>query len=228
MKNLEEKPIKVVIFDLDGTVLSNEDEYEMAFEKVFHKLNAGIKKKFSHETGIGVKENWERLLREHKIKTKKNADELAHETQLEYLKLLKKVRLRPGFKKFAESLREDGIGIALATSNTWSIVEKIFEKFDIEKYFDFVTTAEEVHLNKPNPEIYLLTAEKFGLDPAECVVFEDSPAGVMAAKDAEMRVIGILGGGGDREVLKDADLLIGSYQQILKYRFPRGEWIKKD
>lgn len=227
MKGLGKSPIKVIIFDLDGTVLSNEDEYEIAFERVFYRLNAGKKKNFSHETGIGVRENWERLLREYKIKTKKSADELAYETQLEYLKLLEKVRLRSGFKKFAELLREDGIGIALATSNSWSMVEKVFERFDIEKYFDFVTTAEEVHLNKPSPEIYLLTAEKFGVDPAECVVFEDSPAGVMAAGNAGMRVIGILGGGGNKEQLKKADLIIKSYLQILEYKFPRNGEIKK-
>lgn len=228
MKDLGKSLIQAVIFDLDGTVLSNEDEYETAFERVFRRLNAGVKKNFSHKAGIGVRENWERLLREYKIKTKKSADELAYETQLEYLKLLGDVRLRPGFKKFAESLRADKIELALATSNTWSVVEEIFERTGIERYFECVTTAEEVHLNKPSPEIYLVTSEKLGIDPAECVVFEDSHPGVVAAKKAGMRVIGILGGGGNKEDLKRSDLIIRSYEQILKYKFFERSEARKD
>jgi len=70
-------------------------------------------------------------------------------------------------------------------------VEKFFDKFGLEEYFDVVTSAEEVSLNKPSPQIFLLTAEKLGLEPYECLVFEDSEAGVEAAHLAGMAVVGI-------------------------------------
>lgn len=209
--------ITAVIFDLDGTVLDNEDEYGKAFRKVLESLGVKVDNEIPHTTGIGVPENWKRLIDKHKIKIEKTVEELTRETQEEYLKLLKSVKLKKGFEDFVENLQKSGLTIALATSNEWWMVEKIVDKMNIGKYFDCTTTAEEVLFNKPDPEIFLVTANKIGISPEECLVFEDSQAGVKAAKAAGMRVVGVSRDESHAKELKNADMVIESYGEFADF-----------
>ena len=183
--------LKAVIFDLNGTILDDEENYAEAFRYVLHLLGVKTGGDFTHTTGVGVKENWIDFKSRYNVKTKKSLDELVSLTQRAYLKEFGKVRLRKGFLKFIKNLKLLGIKTAIATSNDYSMVEKFFDKFGLEEYFDVVTSAEEVSLNKPSPQIFLLTAEKLGVEPYECLVFEDSEAGVKAAHLAGMAVVGI-------------------------------------
>src|SRR3990172_2336696 len=120
--------ISDVIFDLDGTVLDNEDEYGTSFKNVLESLGAKDVPDFPHVRGIGVKENWPGLIEKYKIKTDKSPEILAQLTQEEYLKQIDKVTLKPGFEEFIDLLKEQGIRTALATSNDWWIVDEIFQK----------------------------------------------------------------------------------------------------
>jgi beta-phosphoglucomutase len=206
--------MKAVIFDLNGTVLADEAEYGAAFGEVLKGLGKKTDKKFPHTRGIGVKENWPVLLAKHKIKTTKTPDELSSMTQNAYLKRIDSVDLKNGFIEFVEGLKTSGTLIALATSNSWMIVEKIFRLLDIEKYFDVVTTSEEVGFNKPSPEIFLKTSEKLGVEPEDCVVIEDSQAGVEAAIAAGMKVVGLKHDKDHAKTLKDANLIVEGFVQL--------------
>lgn len=200
-----------VIFDLNGTILSDEDEYGKAFNKVLAGFNIKTGKVYPHESGIGVSENWSKFKKKYDIKTDISDDELAVMTQGEYLKLLKSVKLREGFKEFVEDLRLSGIKIGLATSNTWGVAEKILGHFGIEKYFDAVTTREEVEKGKPDPEIFIKTAEKLNIEPARCIVFEDSVAGIKAARKAGMKTVGVARDDKQKKFLSDADTIVFDY-----------------
>jgi len=206
--------ITAVIFDLDGTVLDNEDEYGKAFRKVLESLGVKVDDEIPHTTGIGLHNNWKKLIKKYKIKTSKTTEELAKQTQEEYLKLHDRVKLKEGFEGFADNLKESGLIIALATSNEWWMVEKIVDKIIIEKYFDCITTTEEVLFNKPDPEIFLVTANKIGVSCEECLVFEDSQAGVKAAKAAGMRVVGVARDESHAKELKNAEMVIESYDEF--------------
>ena len=205
---------KAVIFDLDGTVLSNEDEYGAAFKKVLENLGAKNVPVYPHIGGIGVKENWPGLINKYHIKTKKSLDELASQTQKEYLKLLPKVRVKKGLEEFIKQLREGGIKTALATSNVWFIVEKVFEEIPIQWLFDSVTTGEEVTNKKPAPDLFLAAADKLDVRPEECLVIEDAQSGIAAAHQAGMRVIAIARDEKYSEKLKEAELVIRDYNQL--------------
>lgn len=206
--------ISAVIFDLDGTVLDNEDEYGEAFGKVLDSLGVDVDEEIPHTTGIGVAENWEALLDKYNIKTTKSINELVKQTQKEYLGLIDRVTLKEGFEEFVESLKESGLTVALATANEWWMVEKIMDHTNIEKYFDCTTTSEEVERNKPDPEIFIVTATKLNLSPGECLVFEDSMAGVKAAKLAGMRVVGVARDKNHAKKLKMADMVIEDYDEV--------------
>lgn len=206
--------ISAVIFDLNGTVLSDEDEYGLAFKRVLESLGADVESDQPHVSGIGVEENWPDLLKIYDIKTSKNPKELAIETQNEYRKQIADVTVRDGFEQFALSLKEDGVPTALATSNTWRMVDEVFQKLDIEKYFNVVTTREEVLYTKPDPEIFIITAQKLHADPTRCVVFEDSKAGIKAAKMAGMKAVGVAQNEEHAKGLNSADLVIFDYNDI--------------
>ena len=77
-----------------------------------------------------------------------------------------------------------------------------------------MTTGEEIQRGKPSPDIFLLTAEKMGVDPNECLVFEDSPSGVEAAKAAGMKVIGIYRNKKQKDTLGEADLTVPDFEKV--------------
>ena len=203
-----------VIFDLDGTVIADEDEYGEAFGKVLKGLGVKVSSEYPHTGGIGVKENWPLLLKKYKIKTEKSIEELTKETQDAYLATLSQVEVKPGFQDFVGELKKEGILTALATSNAWWMTETILEKLDLEKFFDCITTGEEVAFKKPDPDIFLITADKVGVEREDCVVIEDSRAGVQAAHKAGMKVIGVFRNKSHSEELKEADLLVEDFRHL--------------
>ncbi|KKQ41380.1 MAG: Beta-phosphoglucomutase [Microgenomates group bacterium GW2011_GWC1_37_8] len=206
--------IDAVIFDLDGTVIADEDEYGKAFAKVLSQFGIKVESMYPHVGGIGVEENWIIFLQKYNIKTNKTVEELANETQDEYVKLISRITLKQGFKEFIEMLTQADIKIALATSNTWNIVGKLFDLLNLEEFFDYVTTGEEVGRKKPDPQIFLLTADKIGVLAENCLVIEDSPAGIDAARAAKMKVVAIARNEEHKKSLKKADLIVEDFSEI--------------
>jgi HAD superfamily hydrolase (TIGR01509 family) len=199
--------LSAVIFDLNGTILEDEDEYSYAFLKVLKSLGVTTTSEESHKRGIGVIEDWQLLIKNFNIKTNKTPEVLAQETQEEYIKQLPNIRVRNGFDKFAEKLKDSGVKIALATSNTWEVAEKVLEVTGLIGVFDCITTTDEVKYNKPDPDLFTLTADKLGVERHECLVVEDADSGVEAAHRAGMKVAAFRN-------IEEADLLIEGFAEL--------------
>ncbi len=179
--------IAAVIFDLDGTVLDNEGKWEEVFRQVASENGINVPVPgWLHEPGIGIAPNWKRLVKEHDL-----AQKLSSETWKLYGQQGGELNLRTGLVELVKAVKDRGWQTALATGSEWHTVEKELEELDLYLAFDVTTTGEEVSALKPDPEIYLLTAQKLGVDPDECTVVEDSVAGVQAAAAAGMLVVGI-------------------------------------
>ncbi len=206
--------LRAVIFDLNGTILSDEDEYSLSFLQVLKSLGVEVEKNFSHTKGVGLKANWESFKDKYNLKTDLTLDELSSLTQTEYLSLLPKVRIRKGFVELVTNLRRLGIKIALASSNNYSVVQAVIDHFGIASFFDVITTVEEVSLNKPSPQIFTITADKLGVEPYECLVFEDSKAGVEAAIAAGMAVVGVARTKKEKEELSEAHKIISGFSEF--------------
>jgi len=114
--------------------------------------------------------------------------------------------LMPGVRSFLEFHRDDPM--AVASNAEPENVNVILERAGLRHYFRAVVDGHQVHQPKPHPEIYLHTAELLGISPANCLVFEDSYAGVAAARAAGARVIGVLTTHGD---LPGAELTIDNF-----------------
>jgi pseudouridine-5'-monophosphatase len=122
-----------------------------------------------------------------------------------------------GARDFCALLAREGLRQAVATSSTRRLYEmKISQHGPWFKDFDVIVTGDdkEVGQGKPAPDIFLLAAARLGAEPADCVVFEDSPAGVQAARAAGMRVVALPDPLLGREKVADADLVVDSFRDL--------------
>lgn len=101
------------------------------------------------------------------------------------------VALLPGVGGWLSRLKADGWRQALASSAALLNVEAIFEGLKIADFFDAIVSAEDVETGKPDPEVFLVAAARVSTPPVRCVVIEDAPAGIEAARLAGMRTIGV-------------------------------------
>ena len=101
------------------------------------------------------------------------------------------VGLKPGALEFLKYCRERGIRTGVATSNGRDMVDAVIESLKIGDYLGEVATACEVAAGKPEPDIYLEVARRLSVEPEECLVFEDIPAGIVAGKRAGMTVLAV-------------------------------------
>ena len=117
-------------------------------------------------------------------------DQLIANTQQHYLQATRAaIPHRPGVLDLLHWLRETGLPCAVATSTQRSLAEHHLKQAGLWHFFEFVVCGDEIDHPKPAPDIYLKAVAQLGLQPAECVVFEDSIVGVAAAHSAGCRVI---------------------------------------
>lgn len=119
-----------------------------------------------------------------------------------------------GIRELLSALKENKIPIAVASSSPKKIINVILNKFQLEDYFKFIVSGEEVSHGKPAPDIFLETAKRLTIAPADCVVIEDSKNGSIAAKKAGMKCIGFQNLNSGNQDLTSADLIVDAIAQI--------------
>lgn len=182
---------KAVIFDLDGTVVDSmwmwkqiDIDYLARFGiEMPEDLQSCIEGMSFTETAVYFKERFG--INDELDEIKKSWNDMAWDIYEN------RVRLKPGVKEFLTELKKRGIKTGIATSNSKELVKVVLDKQDIAKCFDAVHTSCEVKKGKPAPDIYLLVAERLGVSPAECLVFEDIMQGIAAGKNAGMQVCAV-------------------------------------
>jgi len=118
-----------------------------------------------------------------------------------------------GLVSFLKQVKDAGLSTALATSAPMMNVRFLFRHVPIDAYFDAIVCDRDVTIGKPDPAIFQVAARKLKADPARCIVFEDSQAGVEAARAAGMRVVALTTNGQEKDT-RHADLVIDTYNQI--------------
>lgn len=97
----------------------------------------------------------------------------------------------PHLVEFLTQLKQQNIAVGLVTGATRSEVEYILDKIELSQYFTLIVAGDDLKESKPEPEPFLLAAQKLNLQPAECLAIEDNPIGIEAAKRAQIQVVGI-------------------------------------
>jgi beta-phosphoglucomutase len=121
----------------------------------------------------------------------------------ETMRQAKDVKPPSGLISFLKSIKAAGHQTALATSAPTMNVDLILEKLQLRPYFDVILDKTDVTNGKPDPEVYLTTVDRLGIQKDQCLVFEDSKAGIRAALAAGLRVVGVTGGHSGEELLSE-------------------------
>mgnify|MGYP003374736228 FL=1 len=181
--------VKAVIFDLDGTMADSMwvwtsvdrdyiDQYKLDIPQGFYEEIEGMSFTETAQHFLDVFPQITLSLDEIKEAWIKMAEE----------KYRNEVSLKRGIREFLEDLKQRGIRIGMATSNSRVLAEGLLKSNGIREYFDEIWTSCDVKAGKPAPDVYLKVAEELHVDPRECLVFEDVPMGIMAGKNAGMKV----------------------------------------
>ena len=127
------------------------------------------------------------------------------------------LELMPGVREMIHALRERGIPLAITTSAQRDAIELILERMQLRDAFDLIVDGSEVQHGKPHPEGYLITARKLGVAAHDCIVFEDSALGVLAAKRAGMYCIAVRNPrAAVWQDLSAADVVVDSMRSLLR------------
>jgi len=210
--------IHAVIFDLDGTLVDSYDAHYEAWRAISatHGVAVTVDDYYSH---FGRRN--EDLLRECWMRAGKGeltADEihaLDHEKEAAYRALVAhRFPIMDGARELVASLRADGFRTAVGSSGPPANVALAIQGLALENAFDAVVTGRDVKRSKPDPECFLLAAERLSVPPERCVVFEDAPAGIAAAKAAGMRCIAITSKGHTVQRQREADLVFPTVKTV--------------
>ena len=176
-----------VIFDMDGTLLDTQQICIPAWEWAGENQGIiGLGKAIPIVCGMNS-EGWSGYLKEHYPTL--DLDRFVEEIH-RYIKDNLVVRFRAGGKELLDYLKQRGIKVGLASGSSRNLVDHHLKEVGISDYFNTTVAGDELKIGKPAPDVFLLTAEKMGVDPKDCFVFEDSVNGVKAAIAAGMRCIG--------------------------------------
>ena len=193
------------LFDLDGVIIDTESQYSQIWGAIGSTFRSDIEN-FSEiikgQTLTAILSKWF----PNKETQNKVVDMLnEYESRMNYTYIA-------GAEAYLRELRSKGIQTALVTSSNeikMQNVRRAHEGFD--RFFDAIVTAEKITHSKPHPECFLKAAEMLGVEPRNCVVFEDSFNGLAAGRAAEMMVVG-LATTNPREAIADkADIIIDNF-----------------
>ena len=209
-----------LIFDVDGVIADTEAVNARASIKVFEDLFGikGVKRQdFEAGLGRGAAEYVKAAAGIHGLEPTEEQIEKATQLRQEYfLKILSEEPLPPfpGVLELIEdAMQREDFRVAIATSSTLEKSRAVLKSAHIPFETMVYITGNDVKNKKPHPELFLLAAERMGIEPANCVVIEDAPNGVQAAKAAGARCIAVTNST-DAAKLSEADLVCNSLEQI--------------
>ena len=128
------------------------------------------------------------------------------------------VAVKPGVRAYLKQCRAEGRRMAVVTSSVPEHCRTALDKLDLARYFEFITFAHDLGLEKKNPDIWLQAARQGGVEPERCTVFDDSLSACRGARAARMRVVGVYDGffaADEREMRSFCDVYIHSFEELL-------------
>ncbi len=180
------KELKAALFDFDGVLVNTEPLYDDFWNEAGERYNTGIPQFASVIKGTTMKNVMKKYFSDRPIEEQQQIQRESDEFE-------GAMPFPPvdGALEFVRLLKNHGVKIGLVTSSDDKKLIRAFKVMGIEGLFDTVVSAERIKKGKPDPMCYLLAAKDLGKAPADCIVFEDSFAGICSATNAGTKVVGL-------------------------------------
>jgi beta-phosphoglucomutase len=204
---------KGFIFDLDGVIVDTAKYHYLAWKKLAESIDINFSESENEQLkGVSRIKSLEKILEWGnktiseddfmKLMAKKNDDYLTYINKMDEKEIL------PDVERVLNYLiqKEQGIALGSASKNASTILKKV----SLYKKFEAIVDGNDVLKGKPNPEVFLKAAQALSINPQQCIVFEDSVAGIQAANSAGMISIGI----GNDAVLNEADFVFKNFTEM--------------
>lgn len=212
------------IFDWDGVVIDSSRAHEVAWDRLGAETGRALPA--GHfKAGFGRKNDH---IIPHILKWEVATEEvtrLGRRKEALYREVLKELGIAPlpGVREFLDRLQADGVPCAVGSSTERENIDTIMRIIGFEKYFRTIVAADDVTRGKPDPQVFLLGAQRLGISPRQCVVFEDAFAGLEAARAGGMKAVGVatthpaekLGAFADRVVHRLDELTVANLRQLV-------------
>lgn len=206
---------KAVIFDMDGVLIDSEPAYLEMNKKLF--IEFGIEMdddNYKALVGLPSLPMWKMLKEKYNL-----------QNDIEDFMKLEKKRMNEildseiiskpidGIYELLETLKELNVKLSVASSSAKENIKFVLNKLDLNRYFNFTISGEEVINGKPSPDIFLRASKKLAVDPRKCYVIEDSANGIKAACSAGMHGIGFTNDNSNKQDLSRADLILKNFNK---------------
>jgi beta-phosphoglucomutase len=204
-----------IIFDMDGVLVDSSQAHFDSWQALGRETGIAL----THEQFVAtfgrtsreiIREFWPELAMSDAAIGELDARKEAIFREM----LARDVPAMDGAVELIDALAIDGFALAIGSSGPPENVALVLEKLGRREKFGGVVTGMDVTRGKPDPQVFLLAAERVGLPPARCVVIEDAPAGVAAAKGAGAKCIGLASMGRDPQTLARADWVVESLREV--------------
>jgi HAD superfamily hydrolase (TIGR01509 family) len=220
---------RAVVFDMDGLMFNTEDVYWHVGSEVLRRRGYQYTPELCHAMmGCTPRSAFQTMIEWHALGD--SWEQLASESEEVFVQLLDDyLAPMPGLLDLLAALEAAGIAKAIATSSQPRLVDAVLSRFGMQPRFQFILTSEDVVQGKPDPEIYLKAARRFGLSPPEIVVLEDSQNGCRAAAAAGAFTVAVPGEHSRAQDFSVAKMVIDSLEDLRLYELLRlkvvdGRW----
>jgi HAD superfamily hydrolase (TIGR01509 family) len=210
--------IEAVIFDLDGTLIDSMGIWEDVDKVFLGRRNIEVPPDLFDDMSMG--NNFQGLAQH--FRDRFHLTDSIEEIMTEWTEQVVEyyvhhIPIKEGVAELLKYLHDRSIPMAIGTSNSVFLTESVLNRHNLMPYFQYIVTGAEVEHGKPFPDIYLKTARMLGVEPANCLVIEDSLQGVQAGKAAGMQVIAIKDDFSRREldqIREQADFFTDHFGQV--------------
>lgn len=209
--------IKAFIYDVDGTLINTEPLHVNAWDRALDEQGSSLNSLSPDflQTMAGKKPVViaEGMINELKLRISPN-ELLETKTKKFLASVATSLRAMPGAVESIRKFKSSGYSLAIGTSLDRPFVDSVLERLDVQNEFDVIVTGDEINRGKPDPETYLLVAQRLGVNASECLVFEDARTGVEAAKASGAFCIAVENREAAPQQLDEADIIIGSFNEL--------------
>jgi HAD superfamily hydrolase (TIGR01509 family) len=208
--------LKAIIFDMDGVLVNSEPLHRKAYFNMFEEFNLNVSNRlYESFTGKSTSAICKELCEIFDLS-------ISHEK----LMFSKRKHFKTIFDNDPEFQMIDGalsliknyfynnLTLILASSASMTNINRIFKKFDLDKFFKAKISGADLKESKPNPEIFIKAAKLSGFNKSECIVIEDSTNGIIASKSAGIYCIGYNSPNSKNQNYDKADLVVSNFNEI--------------